>query len=1179
MEDSEEAQKLEKSVLKVFDKHHNSTNESSEAEALELLSKLPNPAEVRDDDKRQYILLHHACYNGWYKVAKVLIEKYNCNPNCRNAAGSIPLQQACLGGNLNLVKYLVLDKGCDPNDMNNIGQVPLHNAALGGHLDVIKFLFEEQHIDQSVSDKYGRTSLHFASLNGHVVVAKYLIEEKQCDPSCTDNNGWMPLHYACQEGYMDVIKYLIEERKCNPSCKKKDGQTPLHSACLKGHLYIAKYLIEKHKCDPECKTNDGHTPLHFACINGHLSIAKYFIEEQHIDQSVADKRGLTPLHLVSLKGHLNVLKYLIEEQQCDPLIQDILGQTPLHLACQNGHLDVVNYLTIEQHCDPVCTDYFDETPLHNACQAGHLELVEYLIEILHCNPNCKLGLFGQTPLHSACKGGHLNVAKYLIEECECDPNYRVGIGSSPLSLACKSHQLHLVMYLVNECHCSLINSDMLISSDFVKHYTDIAIFLISSCKINYPNADLKNLLLYPAFKLFVIGNFSSGKSTLVRAIQEHFQDDPNFAQKVIRRYKKVSNVELYTAGIVSTDLQIPNCGRVIIYDFAGQAEYYSSHAALCENLMTSQGCLITVVFNLSKDIDDCVQELQFWKLFIDNQVGLCNHYPPIIFVASYADIVKLQGLDPSDKAKQVIETSFGEQGCHKVVFLDCRLMYSPGLQIISDSITKYCSKYQESNNVKIKIHLLLYFIRMHFKEEIGCLLEKVFKLIISLRRNKFLERNGQLPETIYELSDLMTSLNESGELLYLKNDNDISKSWVILKKDTLFSEIHGTIFAPKSFKNYHKLTKNSTGVVPLSNIGRALSQYDPQMLVQFMIHFELCHKISSHDANYTLINSESSCSALDNIEDSESFYFFPALVKQESPSEAFFNQPYKYKYGWCLQRVNVYQYLSSRFLHTLLLRLAFTFALDCEQKIDSISLQRECNVWRNGIHWVNNGIEVVMEVVEQSTAVIVVFGCNERNVIPCLQVRSAIIHMVLSAANQFCGAVELKEYFVDPEELNSYPLRAINDLFKYSMSRLSSTIKERNDFITVKPEECFKSIEIDKLLYFEPYTCLSEEMTLKLLDENNQDLEASDDLLHECAKIAHPKMALLKKILLLPEHDSEYNTSVKGHLDQFSDDPTHKCFHIFKTWQKFTPNPTYRGLREALDSYSIFRGRSPLPQW
>ena len=163
----EDHKQLEKSVLKVFDKVHNSTNESSEAEALELLSQLPNPAEVRGEDDR-FTLLHHACYNGWFEVSKVLIEKYNCDPNCRSAAGSIPLHLACWSGNLNLVKYLILDKDCDPNDKNNNGNVTLHSAAFHGHLDVTEFLIEHCKVDSAPKDSMAYTPLHLACEGGHL---------------------------------------------------------------------------------------------------------------------------------------------------------------------------------------------------------------------------------------------------------------------------------------------------------------------------------------------------------------------------------------------------------------------------------------------------------------------------------------------------------------------------------------------------------------------------------------------------------------------------------------------------------------------------------------------------------------------------------------------------------------------------------------------------------------------------------------------------------------------------------------------------------------------------------------------------------------------------------------------------------------------------------------------------
>ena len=987
------------------------------------------------------------------------------------------------------MKYLILDKGCDPNDRNNNRQAPLHAAAFHGHLHVTKFFIEHYKIDSACKDIHGWTPLHIACQGGYLNLAEYLIEDQGCDPASENQEGLTPLHLACVNGYLEGATYLIKIHKCNPSCSDNYGRTPLHGACEGGHLNLTKYLIEDHTCYPDCKNLDNQTPLHSACLMGHLHIAKY----------------------------------LMEEHKCDPIsCKKITGETPLHFACEGGHLNIVKYLIKEQH-------------INSSIKAD----------------------YQWTPLHSACKSGHLIIAKYLIEECHCDPQCSTTVtddipGHSPLSLACNSHRLDLVKYLVNECSCNLKNCNIEILDTFVKRNTDIALFLVSSCEVNEPNSGLKTLLLQPAFKVFVMGNFSSGKSTLVKTLQEHFQSKPNAAQKLMRQYRKVSDVNLYTAGIISIDIQVPGCGRVIMYDFAGQAEYYSSHAALCENLMTSQGCLVMIVFNLSKVLNECVQELHFWQLFINNQVRLSAHYPSIMFVASHADIVKAKGLDPACEAKKVIQASFGEKFRDQVVFLDCRQKYSPGLQTISDNMTRCCSEYQGSTSIESKAHLLFYLIKLYFKDKVALLLEVVFQIIISF---EFLKQNGQLPKSITELSDLLATVNESGEILFLKNDANIGKSWVIFAKDVLLNKINGTIFAPKGFKNYHDIS-NSTGVVPLSNIRRLFPHHDPQMLIGFMMHLELCHEISTSEAN--LISSENSCPPSDGTHDSESFYFFPALVKVELSNKDFFREANYYKYGWCLQRLGMYQCLTSRFLHTLLLRLAFIFALHCKQNAGSIVIQRKCNIWKNGIHWVsNNGVEVVVEVVEQSTAVVVVLGCStERNVIKCLQLRSAVVRMVLETMEHFCGELKPNEYVIDPDELNSYPLsKNIDDLFKYSMKDLGMALKEQMEkqdltiCVTDQIGETFKSVEVEKLLYFEPYSCLSDELIHSHLYRDDEELNTtvSDSFLLDFATTANLKSSKLKEIL--PLNESELVGAVAQCDEQYKADRRHQCFLLLRIWR------------------------------
>ena len=79
------------------------------------------------------------------------------------------------------------------------------------------------------------------------------------------------------------------------------------------------------------------------------------------------------------------------------------------------------------------------------------------------------------------------------------------------------------------------------------------------------------------------------------------------------------------------------------------------------------------------------------------------------------------------------------------------------------------------------------------------------------------------------------------------------------------------------------------------------------------------------------------------------------------------------------------------------------------------------NIWKNGIHWQNmDGVETIVEVVEQNTAVIMLMGCLEGSQIKCIQLGSAVIECILSTKNQYSHAVEINESFLHPKELRDY---------------------------------------------------------------------------------------------------------------------------------------------------------------
>ena len=83
-------------------------------------------------------------------------------------------------------------------------------------------------------------------------------------------------------------------------------------------------------------------------------------------------------------------------------------------------------------------------------------------------------------------------------------------------------------------------------------------------------------------RVFVIGNPGAGKSSFVEVMKRE-----GFFESFGRVSE--SSVPPHTAGIIPSIHTSKHLGRVLFYDFAGDQEYYSSHAAILEKLASSKG--------------------------------------------------------------------------------------------------------------------------------------------------------------------------------------------------------------------------------------------------------------------------------------------------------------------------------------------------------------------------------------------------------------------------------------------------------------------------------------------------------------------------------------------------------------------------------------------------------------
>ena len=1134
--------------------------------------------------------LHLACLNGHLSVEKYLIDECYCNPEIADSDGLTPLHCACLNGQLDTVKFLLLKCNCNPqcNTINN-GSTPLHFACENGNLELVKYLTTDQNCNPEYSNFDGLTPLHYACHNGHLEVARYLITEHKCSPEHGNVNGFTPLHSVAINGHLAVVKYLISELGYNPQISDSIGWTLLHSACWNGHLEVARYLITEHKCSPEHGNVNGFTPLHSAAIKGHLAIVKYLISELGCNPQIGEKDGLTPLHYATLNGHYDIIKFLISDCNCDPSSHAINGNTPLHCACQNGHLEVAKYLISELGCNPQIGDNDGLTPLHYSAlnptvshtlrfvfdsnyqlelKSRKIGIFKYLVVEQKCNVQCE-DKDGRTPLHYACASGQLDIVQYIYREKLSDLVHTTLSGDTPLHIACKSSQVEITEFLLSTGDCNPLckNAEGMTPLD-ISPSIDIRNLLDSFCKGNYP--------LESVVKVFVLGDPLAGKSSMVQALQSN----PGFLGSLFVRFQRIQikGVKQQTSGMNSLNISSNDFGNVVIYDFAGQREYLTSHAVFLQNSSSQMAGIFIVVTNIAQCENDICHSLQYWVSFILECCAHSEMKPHIIFVGSHEDQLDMGRVDQIHSlfAKAVF-SKHGSNQFYKpkgIVHLDCTRPVSPGLDLLRyylekscNSIRKHAGKIDQRCYVLCRYVLHRYVWNTYTSTGIqGRTLESI---------SEDLEGNSHLlPSNPTELLPLFQTLHDKGQVLLLRNRQNPGRSWVITDIGAVLENVIWSIFAPRDFPTHISL--GSTGVVMELRIRGVFPDLNTDMIIRFLEHFEFCHRVEPGWIDL----SELARSPIEKTDDE--FYLFPALIKSERPLHECHMS--SYCCGWLMHSVE-HQIFTARFLHVLLLRLAFLFsqlqddAALSSTKNEGPAVKCKCKIWMNGISWLDkNGISSLLEVRDLNT-VVLSMTCLEDSRIHCVRLRSQLIQTILKSKHQFCPRVLTEEFIVDVAD-NILP-EVVDEFHSYSIKDLSRRISERSEKddqdLMLMNSDGSQGKRISELLNFEPYALLNQDLITKLFSIKNAKMSVSDDFITELAKWMYPFHDALVRVLKpsSSELNKKYNV-ICDSLDEVSKQQL-MCEHIIKTWvEQQQRSASYGKLRRQLNRYSIFCGRNPL---
>ena len=824
----------------------------------------------------------------------------------------------------------------------------------------------------------------------------------------------------------------------------------LHLAAYWGWKDVVTLLIVRYNCASNTKDENGNVPLHYAAVNGHFEVVQYLIDDGHCDPMERNfENGVTPLYIACRSGHLDIVKYFFGKFCCSPSWKDNCGDTLLHIASWHGHLSIIVYFIEELQCNPSCGGNSGSTPLHYACIQGHFNIVLYLVSKVCCNLAC-VDNSGNTPLHYACLRNHANIVQYLLLTKLANPLAVNKNGNTPLSYSKGKYDI-----------IDLLQPFVYSSSDPVQRFT----------------------------KLILVGDRGSAKTTMAQSIVL-LASKSGSAPAV----DFIADIQSFTAGIIPQRIE-SDVGNFVVYDFAGQQDYYFSHAAILEQVLHNSPAMFICMINLSKSNESICRSLHYWLTFIDTACKTVEGRSYIAIVGSHADLLQSR-VEIEEKAlllHNLATVNVGQQKYAGYIMTDCRQADTNASHEVVSMLVKGQNVMAHQLPISSYCHILYAFLRTRMSG-VGFTLKHLISAITH-------EKDSLLPHDPLVLIDLLTVLSNKGLILFLNHSNS---SWIVVKTDSLINEINSTLFASSHFTEC---------LVPAFELFELFPHYDPEMLLGFLELLNFYQPIDHPVLKYT------------------NLLFFPGLIQSERPNSLI--QQETLQFGWCLGCMDVSQFFHSRFLHDLLLSVAYSFSLFGQYSSSSslTGAKCMCTIWKNGIYWTDDdNITTVIELLDNNQWLLLAMSYNEDSRVQFAEIRGSIIRLVHDLTRKHCLGVKVREFLVSPDLIQNYPFDNLLGTNLFDIYEVAHSILLR------KPVILNYTLGTGYLetrsLFFEPYYFLRHSDTCQLFNPSMSYQSVPESLLHEVEKFCHP-------------------LNIKPHV-------------------------VYGELKEYLDRLSVFTGRNPM---
>ena len=533
------------------------------------------------------------------------------------------------------------------------------------------------------------------------------------------------------------------------------------------------------------------------------------------------------------------------------------------------------------------------------------------------------------------------------------------------------------------------------------------------------------------------------------------------------------SAEKKTAGITPHTISNRTIGKIQVYDLAGDEEFYSSHDAIISTSMSGPSSAVFIlVVDLRKSAKEIKETIQYWLNFLQAKVPP-NHprQPHLVCVGSHLDLAgNLQDLELKSISDTFLSiassSSFEVKG---FIAMNCQYAESDGMRQLRQILATSYESLRLQESMTFHAHCFHVFLLSVAKENPAIQLTTVLQQSISCHKTSEKGVLSFLPTEIDSLCSLCDQLSERNLVLFFRSTQALEDSWIIADQAALLSRVNGTLFAGQDFRTYRELA-TSTGVVPLSKITLEFKDLDSSMITQYLTHLHFCTELNQK----TLKLFQSSIS----FSSTERYFLFPSLVRELVPADVWApEEKYIQHSGWEIECSNPEQFFTPRFLHLLLLRIAFRFALSHTPDTDHLAIHRSCSIWKNGLSWESDDlVSGLVEVSNHSRKVTILVRCQEKSKKNLLPLLSSVMREVLETKEEVCHNIAITDYIFPLERATSFPIQVGAANSAVTGSRLIDAI------VLLKPgvlNVSNKPVEMTDLVLNDTYTMLDRKILNK----------------------------------------------------------------------------------------------------